>query len=997
MSTTVFGRTHNPFTGDPEIWTHPTTGELADKVRDTLKDLAEKGESVEIESDGASMKTRPLRRTCHAAIKIAAELLSRGKITSQQAVASIPLNEFAKLLTSSIADVSQLSLLGTGLAAAPGAASGKLVHSAAAAVAAAAAGDKVILLVEKTTPDDMAALNVVSGVVATTGGFTSHSAVVARQMGKPCIVSYVSSTIAEADTVVTIDGSGGKLYAGLATFKEATIDNNTRAFLTAADQVAKLKVYANADTPEDVKKALDYGAQGIGLCRTEHTFFSEEGIIAIRRLILAKTEYAKQSALAKLQEVQLAHFIKLFTALGKLPAVVRLLDPPMHEFLPSLQDKEGITNVSKALKLKVGDIRTRIQELHEENPMLGHRGCRLSITFANLAEIQTYAIVAAARTVQYQSNAGPTSVGIMVPLLVDVREMTALLGEIRAGIKRAEGDVYVSKKQVYTIGAMLETPRACLQAYALAEHCEFFSFGTNDLTQMTWALSRDDSAKFMGDYVSRGLVNEDPFTSLDIDGVGMLMAHAVESLGDRRSKVKLGICGEHGGDPKSIDFCHGITLDYVSCSPFRILLARMAAAHAAIKDVEVPKFAMQEITIDPPIAVAVDKKVTISVQDPNVKDWIVPEQHLTLKQFFEKYDGWQVYYTNCPGGEPLATIKEFTDGAIGTLIGYKPKTTTTLLVSTKESGWLDSATFPSMYESKATQLNAVGKTFKWNAKLDDIKYVKPLTDVAPSVAKEVPQKSVDFAGIDLSAIKVDSNMKVGWTTFDVNKVPAESLFGWNVHLKHPVNNTETFAIVIGESKALGQHLIVAIDDVDAVQVPYNSILHIAPPGTSKASLVIVAPAPAPVIPAVKPVNEEVAKAISNFGSAVAKLVADGPVTSSNPTHTLDLKVLEKLSYEELAKELAHKYVYIKHPYAKTEKALWCKVIGWINNPHGVKAFTVETPPNDLSGKDGGQLKPWIKYFDDALDLNTLKQKQINIPFTYIKDVTPIPPTEWTVL
>jgi hypothetical protein len=425
------------------------------------------------------------------------------------------------------------------------------------------------LCVNKTTPDDMTALKLVQAIITTTGGYTSHSAVVARQLGKPCIVSYQSETPNTA--VVTVDGTNGIVYEGTAQFAEPEPDEHMEFLLSQADKAAQLRVLTNADTSEDFAKALNYGAKGIGLCRTEHTFFSESGVAAILRFIFANTSKHQKAAIEGIYQAQRAHFESLFKAGLDKEYTIRLLDPPLHEFLPSAHDKNLVHKTAKMLKLSQKVLIGRINKLHEENPMLGHRGCRLGITAPALYQAQLRALFDAATASNFVGE-----LNVMIPLIASVREARELHG------------MFMSVKQHYhhsdsienaKFGVMLETPRACLQTYELAEFCDFFSFGTNDLTQAMWMLSRDDSMSFMPTYIERD-IESDPFQSLDMDGVGKMMAIAVESLGDRRSKVKIGICGEHGGDPRSIAFCHALGLDYVSCSPPRVLVARIAAAHA---------------------------------------------------------------------------------------------------------------------------------------------------------------------------------------------------------------------------------------------------------------------------------------------------------------------------------------------------------------------------------------------------------------------------------
>jgi phosphohistidine swiveling domain-containing protein len=580
-------RTHDPVTGEAAVSADPPGDSRAEKVIAYLKEL-DPTDAVEAICRGheTEMEIRPMPRTYVAEMKIAADLVRSGKITPKQALSRIRIDHFFSLLRTSINNLKELTEINRGLAAAPGAACGYVATSAAGVLALKAKGKDAVLAVTKTSPDDMAALNAAVAIVTYTGGFTSHSAVVARQLDKPCVVSATQGLLTPGD-FVTVDGTAGIVYKGVPQFTAGELTDDMRVLLQAADASASLGVYANADTPEDFTKALALGAQGIGLCRTEHTLFSENGIAAIQQMILGKTIKAQQLGVNMLNTFLYTHFVSVFKAVKEAgvagppsakprPIVIRLLDPPLHEFLPHLNDAPALSIVAKRMKISVKVLKAQIEKLAESNPMLGHRGCRLAVTQPNLYQRQVIAILGAAGTASYS---GP--IGIMLPLITDVNELKFIV----TPLKKLVSGSYKYDDDNITFGAMLETPRACLMAYELAEFCDFFSFGTNDLTQMTWALSRDDSGSFLPAYAQNQIL-DDPFQSLDLDGVGKLMAYAIESLGERRSKVKIGICGEHGGDPRSIVFCHALGLDYVSCSPPRLTTARLAVGLSNVSAVD---------------------------------------------------------------------------------------------------------------------------------------------------------------------------------------------------------------------------------------------------------------------------------------------------------------------------------------------------------------------------------------------------------------------------
>lgn len=605
---TVIVRTHDPVTGERTNTVIPDDAPEGAKILDALKKMAF-GDAVEATwTGGTAVKVHPMVRTNAAAIRIAADMARDGHIAPGRALTRLTLGEFEKLQVRSLTNASQLTMVGQGLAAANGAVTGAIATSAHEASTMLASGVKsVVLHVEKTTPDDMTVLKNVSAIVCTTGGYTSHSAVVARQLGKPCIVSYGALTdevLAAAD-IVTVDGTLGRVYTGDAVFQEATLDEHVTYLLSQTDTVAKLKVLTNADTAADYQKAVDWGAKGIGLCRTEHTFFTTAGAQAIQKVIFAKTPKEKTHALGAFYEVQYAHFRELFMTVKSADETitVRLLDPPLHEFLPNLADKAAVKAAAKNCKITQGEFIARAKKLHESNPMLGHRGCRLGITSPTIYEQQFKALFNAARNVTLYGGISQFQLDVMIPLINSVQEARVFHNMyVEAKSDSLYGPVFSVNKARF--GVMLETPRACLQSYELAEFCDFFSFGTNDLTQATWMLSRDDSATFLPTYVEKEIEN-DPFMSLDMDGVGRLMAIAIEGLAERRDKVKIGICGEHGGDPRSIAFCHALGLDYVSCSPPRVQLARLAAAHANLStDFDAPMeektFHIHELSNDAP-------------------------------------------------------------------------------------------------------------------------------------------------------------------------------------------------------------------------------------------------------------------------------------------------------------------------------------------------------------------------------------------------------------
>jgi pyruvate,orthophosphate dikinase len=536
------------------------------------------------------LQTRSGKRTAQAALRIAVELAQEKLITKQEAVARIDASALDQLLHPTIDPKAERKVITTGLPASPGAASGEIVFSSDEAEALKAQGRKVILVRVETSPEDIHGMHAAEGILTTRGGMTSHAAVVARGMGKPCVsgagslrVDYRAQTMTAGRTTMkkgdtlTIDGSTGQLLAGKVAMLEPALTGEFATVMKWADAVRKLKVRANADTPADARAAIKFGAEGIGLCRTEHMFFDEDRIRAVREMILAEDETARRAALAKLLPMQRADFVDLFKIMGRLPVTIRLLDPPLHEFLPH-SDKE-IAEVAQAMGADPQKLADRARELHEFNPMLGFRGCRLAIAYPEIAEMQARAIFEAAVEAG-RATGNPVEPEIMVPLIASKEELDLVKERIDA--MAATVGAETKSKIKYQVGTMIELPRAALKAGEIAETAEFFSFGTNDLTQTAFGISRDDAASFLGIYTAKGILPADPFVSIDREGVGELIRIATERGRKVRKNLKLGICGEHGGDPASVAFCHEVGLDYVSCSPFRVPIARLAAAQAAL-------------------------------------------------------------------------------------------------------------------------------------------------------------------------------------------------------------------------------------------------------------------------------------------------------------------------------------------------------------------------------------------------------------------------------
>jgi pyruvate,orthophosphate dikinase len=538
------------------------------------------------------LQTRTGKRTAEAALKAAVDMVGEGLIDKTVAVMRVEPSALNQLLHPTLDPNAPKEQIAAGLGASPGAATGEVAFTADEAERLAADHRDVILVRAETSPEDIHGMHAARGILTARGGMTSHAAVVARGMGRPCVSGAgmlkidaakgemtAGSVVIRRGDVITIDGASGQVFKGRVGVRQPELTGDFGTLMQWADEVRRLKVRTNADTPLDAATARKFGAEGIGLCRTEHMFFDAGRIVAVRQMILADTEQGRKDALAKLLPMQRGDFEAIFTEMAGLPVTIRLLDPPLHEFLP--HKEEEFEEVAQAAGSTVAKLRARAALLHEANPMLGHRGCRLGITYPEICEMQARAILEAALDVE-EKGGDPVQLEIMVPLVAFKTELDALAARIAAvadAVKAERGRV-----PAYMIGTMIELPRAALRAGEIAQTAQFFSFGTNDLTQTTIGISRDDAGMFLGEYLSKGVIARDPFVSIDVDGVGELVRIAVERGRAVRPKLKLGICGEHGGDPDTIRFCHDSQLDYVSCSPFRVPVARLAAAQAALKN-----------------------------------------------------------------------------------------------------------------------------------------------------------------------------------------------------------------------------------------------------------------------------------------------------------------------------------------------------------------------------------------------------------------------------
>jgi len=536
------------------------------------------------------LQTRTGKRTSAASLKIAVDMAREGLIGKHQAVARIEPGNLDQLLHPTLDPKAERKVVARGLPASPGAASGKVVFSAEDAEVRAKNGEKVILVRIETSPEDIGGMHVSQGILTSRGGMTSHAAVVARGMGRPCVagagevrIDYKAKqfkalgTVVKEGDIITLDGATGEVMLGHVPTVHPELSGDFATLMEWADSIRTLKVRTNAETPLDARTARKFGAEGIGLCRTEHMFFDPKRILAVREMILASNEAGRRHALAKIEPYQKNDFVELFEIMQGLPVTIRLLDPPLHEFLPTTE--EEMAEVAEAAGTDVAMVRSRNTQLHEANPMLGHRGCRLGITYPEIYEMQARAIFTAA--VEVSKKTGLAVIPeVMIPLVGTKKELD-LMKDV---VDLAASQVFASTGTTleYSVGTMIELPRAALAAGKIAETAEFFSFGTNDLTQTTLGMSRDDSGPFLEIYRQKGIYEHDPFATIDVDGVGEMIKIATERGRATRNSLKLGICGEHGGDPASIAFCQSVGLDYVSCSPYRVPIARLAAAQAAL-------------------------------------------------------------------------------------------------------------------------------------------------------------------------------------------------------------------------------------------------------------------------------------------------------------------------------------------------------------------------------------------------------------------------------
>ena len=575
----------------PEVFEEFT--KICDKLENHYRDMQDMEFTIE-DKKLYMLQTRNGKRTAHAALQIACDLVDEGKITEEKAVSMIEPRNLDTLLHPQFDTVAlkQAEPIGRALPASPGAACGKVVFTAADAKAWEARGEKVILVRLETSPEDIEGMKAAQGILTVRGGMTSHAAVVARGMGTCCVSGCTEIGMDEENKVFTLsgkayhegdtislDGSTGNIYDGMIPTVDADISGEFARIMEWADKFRTMKVRTNADTPEDAKKARELGAEGIGLCRTEHMFFEADRIEAFREMICADSLEEREAALEKILPVQQADFEALYVALEGNPVTIRFLDPPLHEFVPT--ETEDIKKLADTQGKTVEQIRAIIESLHEFNPMLGHRGCRLVVTFPEIAKMQTKAVIRAAIAVQKAHPEWNVAPEIMIPLVGEVKEFNFVKKIV---VETADAEIAAAGVELkYEVGTMIEIPRACLTADAIAKEADFFCFGTNDLTQMTYGFSRDDAGKFLDSYYDTKIFESDPFAKLDQVGVGELMEMAIAKGKPANEKLHIGICGEHGGDPSSVEYCNKIGLDYVSCSPFRVPIARLSAAQAAIK------------------------------------------------------------------------------------------------------------------------------------------------------------------------------------------------------------------------------------------------------------------------------------------------------------------------------------------------------------------------------------------------------------------------------
>ncbi|WP_085834277.1 pyruvate, phosphate dikinase [Clostridium merdae] len=575
----------------PEVYTQ--FAETAQRLEDHYTDMQDMEFTIE-NGKLYMLQTRNGKRTAAAALKVAVDLVEEGKISTEEAVLRVEPKQLDSLLHPQFdpAELKKAQAIGKGLAASPGAACGRVVFTAEDAKAWSDKGEKVVLVRLETSPEDIEGMAVAQGILTVRGGMTSHAAVVARGMGTCCVsgcgeismheeekyFTLGGQTVREGD-YISIDGSTGSIYGQAMPTIEASISGDFDKYMTWADEVRRLQVYTNADTPHDAAQGKAFGAQGIGLCRTEHMFFEGDRIKAMREMIVAKTTDARRKALAKLLPYQQSDFEGIYDVMEELPVVIRFIDPPLHEFLPTKE--EDIKEISEELGLTVEELKEIIASLHEFNPMMGHRGCRLAVSYPEIAEMQTTAVISAAINISRKKNINIVP-EIMIPLVGEVKELKFVKDVVTSTADKLIAESGMNMK--YEVGTMIEIPRAALTADEIAMEADFFSFGTNDLTQMTFGFSRDDAGKFLDYYYENKIYESDPFAHIDQNGVGKLVEMATEKGRGANAHLHVGICGEHGGDPTSVEFCHRTGLDYVSCSPYRVPIARLAAAQAAIKE-----------------------------------------------------------------------------------------------------------------------------------------------------------------------------------------------------------------------------------------------------------------------------------------------------------------------------------------------------------------------------------------------------------------------------
>lgn len=567
--------------------------DIVNKLENHYKDMQDMEFTIE-EGKLFFLQTRNGKRTAQAALKIAVDLVSEGMLSKEEAILKVEPKQLDSLLhpTFEASALKNTKEIAKGLPASPGAACGKIAFTAEEAKERAEKGEKVVLVRLETSPEDIEGMIAAEGILTVRGGMTSHAAVVARGMGTCCVAGCgelkvdeekrtleVGGKVYTDKDYISIDGSTGNIYGEAIKTVTPEISGYFATFMSWADEIRKLQVRTNADTPRDTKQAVEFGAEGIGLCRTEHMFFDEDRIMPMREMIVAKTEEERRRALGKLLPMQKGDFKAMYEALEGRPATIRFLDPPLHEFVP--HSDEEIRELAGQMSLDFDELKATVEGLHEFNPMLGHRGCRLAATYPEIAEMQTRAVIEAA--IEVKNEKGYDIVPeIMIPLVGEVKEFKFVKDIVDSTAKAVMNEKGVTLE--YHVGTMIEIPRAALTADEIAKEAEFFSFGTNDLTQMTFGFSRDDAGKFLNDYYERKIYEQDPFAKLDQVGVGQLVKMAAEKGRATRPSIKLGICGEHGGDPSSVEFCHNVGLDYVSCSPFRVPLARLAAAQAQVKN-----------------------------------------------------------------------------------------------------------------------------------------------------------------------------------------------------------------------------------------------------------------------------------------------------------------------------------------------------------------------------------------------------------------------------